>query len=269
MARDILQTALRGAAVANPGQPRRLHDFIPDVETFLRLEPEDLAGVVLAWLNPIIDKDATPFNRHFVTQETHLEGYESRDVPQLRRALMEAWVWLEREGFVAPHPDFQHYFITRRGRRVVTPQDMTAYRAASLLPKQCLHPLIVQKVSAPFLRGEYDTAVFQAFREVEVQVRAAGGFGPEARGVAMMRNAFNADGGPLTDATAEGGERQGVSDLFAGAVAVFKNPQSHRAVKVEVHEAVELLGFASFLLKTVDARVAAKATAALPAAALP
>ena len=47
---------------------------------------------------------------------------------------------------------------------------------ANVLPKQSLHPTIAERVWPNFIRGEYDTAVFQAFKEVEVAVRAAGGF---------------------------------------------------------------------------------------------
>jgi Protein of unknown function (Hypoth_ymh) len=39
-------------------------------------------------------------------------------------------------------------------------------------------------------RGEYDTAVFQAFREVEVAVRSAGKFPAEQFGKELMRKAF-------------------------------------------------------------------------------
>jgi hypothetical protein len=49
-------------------------------------------------------------------------------------------------------------------------------------------------------------------------------------------------------------EQGAVNLLFRGAIGFFKNPQSHRFVGVkEEHVALELLGFASLLLRTVDA----------------
>lgn len=58
-----------------------------------------------------------------------------------------------------------------------------------------------------FMRGEFDTAVFQAVKAAEVAVREAAGFGDSVIGVDLMRKAFDLDKGPLTDQSAERGER--------------------------------------------------------------
>jgi hypothetical protein len=75
--------------------------------------------------------------------------------------------------------------------------DLEAHRKANLLPKDLLHPSIAQKIWPAFPRGEYDPAVFLAFREVEIAVRQAGGFEPIAHGVPLMRRAFHPSQGPL------------------------------------------------------------------------
>ena len=44
------------------------------------------------------------------------------------------------------------------------------------LPKLELHPAITQKVLPIFENGIYDSAVFEAFKQVEIAVRKAGGY---------------------------------------------------------------------------------------------
>ena len=168
---------------------------------------------------------------------------------------MEAWFWLEREGFLAPKhgPNRDVFFITRRGKRMKGSADVKAFRKANLLPKGLLHPVIAQKVWGLFLRAEYDTAVFQAFKEVEVAVRKAGNFESTLVGVKLMRRAFDVGKGPLTDLNNQDtGERQALSDLFAGAIGSYKNPHSHRNIPLTAEEAVEMLILASHLLRIVD-----------------
>lgn len=168
---------------------------------------------------------------------------------------MESWSWLEREGLIAPQPANEGwYFITRRGQKLTEIKDFEAYRKANLLPKQILHPVIAQKVWATFLRGDYDTTIFQAFKEVEVNVRDAGGFIASDLGTALMRKAFDVNNGPLTDASLVASEKQALSDLFAGAIGSYKNPHSHRNVSLDAEETVEMLMLASHLMKIIDSR---------------
>ena len=231
-----------------------IYELLPDHNALLALEPEELAGVVLQHLNSEEPRSSALNRYNFGLQHT-VKDYPPSHQDQISRALMEAWMWLEREGLVAPRPgDSNHWvFVTRRGHSLATPDKLEAYRRSNLLPRRLVHGNLT-KVWGSFLRGDYDTAVFQAFKEVEVRVREAAALSSTDLGVDLMRKAFKPGEGPLADSASPKAEQEALMHLFAGAVGSYKNPHSHRNVEIDAIEAVEMILLASHLLNIVDKR---------------
>ncbi len=221
-------------------------------EELLELEPEELAGLLLQYL--LSEQGAV----HPGNVARHIAGeYAPASRARVERAVAEAWTWLEREGLLAPDPTqwgSGWSFVTRRGERLQSADGVKKYRHANLLPRNLLHPTISDRVWPDFLRGDYDSAVFKAYRAVEVAVREAGGFKKDDLGVSLMREAFKKNVGSLTDSGEPEGEQVALQHLFAGAIGRFKNPSSHRHREIEAHEAVEVIMTASHLMRIIDER---------------
>ena len=247
----------------------KLFETFPDAESLLAVEPEELAEPLLISLAG--NQNIRPENLiSYGMMAASFEGggremrqkYPPEYDNRILFALKEAWQWLKNEGLVAQRPTSlsdgasidANYFITRRGKSIKTDKDLEAYHKAKFLPKGQLHPIIAEKVWALFLRGDYDTAVFQGFKEVEIAVRKVGNYANTDRGVDLMRKAFHVQNGNLTDLNQQQAEKQARSDLFAGAIGSYKNPGSHRDVDVTAEEAAEMIIFASHLLRIIDSR---------------
>ena len=211
-----------------------IHDIIPDHNALLALEPEEVGGVILEYLNALPPGAQGPLNRYNFGLPHTVRDYPREFQTNISQVLMEGWMWLEREGLIAPKPGEQGewIFITRRGRQVKNRAGLETYRRSDLLPRHLLHPQIAQRVGSAFVRGDYDTAIFQAFKEVEVAVREKSGLPADLVGVQLMRKSFDVDDGPLTDFDSENGERLATQHLFAGECGCYKNPQSHIKVVI-------------------------------------
>ena len=242
-----------------------IRSLIPNADELLALEVEELAGVLLIHLNSRpnqimtmgVPREGIYPGTFFRSLHQELQAYGTK-YAAVERALMEAWAWLIREAFLVSDTTKKEaeFFLSRRAKRIASQEDFELYRKASLLPKAQLHPLVAAKVYPTFLRGEYDTSIFQAFREIEVAVRSAGNFPPDSVGDKLMRAAFaptkNGQAGPLTDVTLPVGEQEAMGHLFAGAFGLYRNSTAHRYVPTKAEEAAEVIMFASQLLRIVD-----------------
>ena len=239
---------------------KTMSDIFPPASELLEMEPEEIAPFLLQYL-VLLDEEGSSgqLNRYNFTLETNtgLSDFAGEHLRKVTEVMTEAWAWLEREGFIAPKPGTQGewVFITRKGRKLQTLTDFYAYTFGNLLPGKNLDPILTRKVKPLFIRGDYDTAVFQSYKEVEVRIRQTAGLPDDLVGVQLARKAFAPKDGPLADKSVVESEREAMMHLMAGALGAFKNPTSHRDVNLnDPNEVAELIMFANYLLRVVDAR---------------
>jgi len=234
-----------------------LEDVFPPPEELLAMEPEEIAVFLLDYLCDTEEQKRGHLNRYNFTFESKYTSYVS-DRPkrlEVMKVVMEAWMWLEKEGMIAPKPGEQGdwVFITRKGFRLRDGAVFETYKKGHFLPKDSLDENLLRKVWPLFIRGDYDIAVFQAMKEVEVRVRTAASLPSSLIGVDLMRKAFHPDKGHLTDKSALPAEKEAMSALFAGCIGLFKNPSSHRDVKFDdPGEVAEIILTANYLLRLVE-----------------
>lgn len=231
-------------------------DTFPPPEELVKLEPEEIAIFLLELLQSSPDNNQTTNRYNLTLQSTLQPNYAGDLYEEVAKVITEAWNWLQIEGLIAPKPsstsgDF--VFVTRRGMALNSRADLNSYTHSKLLPDRMLDPILARKVKPLFMRGDYDTAVFQAYKEVEIRVRDASGLPNSDMGTALMRNAFRPENGPLTDMNALLAEREAIAHLFAGAIGIFKNPSSHRDVDYQAPaEVAKIIMTADMLLKIVE-----------------
>jgi uncharacterized protein (TIGR02391 family) len=195
--------------------------------------------------------------------------------PEVAEAVMGAFDWLVFNGYLGKSGEYQQYKLTRKAINRNPPVERNSVPAlefiaesrleelglaegnSAYLPKNQLHPVIADKPYAAFLRGDYDGAIFQAFRAIEIAVRRASKLSKDLVGDQLMRAAFASPEkekptGPLTDTHFPVGEQRSMAHLFAGTFGVFRNSTAHRNFRANSVETAEIIMFASYLMRVVD-----------------
>lgn len=188
-----------------------------------------------------------------VIAETGRRNYEMLRLTRIRYQ-ENPYTFLDLRLFSRGYDDTgdECYYPTKKGIQIKEEQFQRLIGKWTLVPSMLLHPIILKRAFPALRREEFDTAVFRAFKAVEVQVRNLGKLPADLIGTKLMRKAFDIETGVLSDPTSPRAEREALAHLFAGAIGCYKNPHSHRDIDVTFNEAFEMLLVASHLLQILD-----------------
>ena len=123
------------------------------------------------------------------------------------------------------------------------------------------HPKVIEASKSLFETGNYASAILEAFKAVNIFVKAKSGLFPnELRGIndkKLMAKVFN-EKAPLIElnelvSDTDVNEQEGFKFLFMGAMEGIRNPKAKgNIIQKDPFITLEYLGFASLLLKRIE-----------------
>jgi uncharacterized protein (TIGR02391 family) len=233
----------------------------PKVELLLAAPDLELERVLLRHvveycadgMHPMVTRDSIS-NALF---ETGGYPYSIQARSDVERVIAGAWKGLDYAGYIEePDPENGKNGFrvpSAKGRSAYAATDYTGVRMRSKFTRDMFHPGLPDAAWNAFTVGDYDTAIFEAFKSLEVAVRTKGGFASTDFGAALMKKAFDPDTGPLRDKSASRGRRVARCELFTGAFGEIRNPKGHNDPTIaDAVVAAEELMAASVLRRIVD-----------------
>ena len=147
------------------------------------------------------------------------------------------------------------FYPTKIGFRIREREFVKTLGKYALMPEAYVHPRIIKKSYGLMKDGQYESAVFQAFKAVETVLRSKIKADPDRVGTSLIREAFHPEKGPLANHDLPKSEREALCNYIAGAFGYYKNPCSHRDVDMDLISAFHRLVVASDLLRIIDESV--------------
>jgi uncharacterized protein (TIGR02391 family) len=164
-------------------------------------------------------------------------------------------VELQRDGYIRPSHEPRKFILTDKGLKVAIQkiEDMKLPIVDLSLLLSSRYDLM-KKVFNDYLEGDYESAIFKAFKLLEEKARLKSNLPQKTIGVYLMDEAFNKKSGLLRHPNfIEEAEREGLHFLMRGAISCFKNPSSHKNVSWDdPNKVIQILCFAHYLLDIVD-----------------
>ncbi len=119
-----------------------------------------------------------------------------------------------------------------------------------------IHPKVKKASQELFLNGHYPSAIFDAFKQVEIAVKEKSGIKGKF-GAALMQEVFSANT-PILKVNdgvkdSDGDEQKGFMMLFTGAQIGIRDPKGHDNIEQKDPKvAMQYIAFASLLCRMVD-----------------
>ncbi len=132
-----------------------LSEVFSDISTREAASIEDVSYLVLAQAKAQ-DHEFSPYNiiNSLRYSPPPLRPVRQHgDVEAIEKVLAEAVVWLESEGLIVAFtdPNGNWYAVSRRGRAIQSPKDLSSYAKRAYLPKEVLRDDIAEVALSPFL----------------------------------------------------------------------------------------------------------------------
>lgn len=143
-------------------------------------------------------------------------------------------------------------FPTKKGFSVPESEFIRVVSKYALTPETYVHPLIIKKCFSLLNNSEFESAVLQAFKAIETSIRKKINATSELYGNRLIRKAFNANDGLLTDHSLSKAERDAFCNYIVGAFSFYRNPSSHRDINMDFISAFDKIVVASDLIKTIE-----------------
>jgi hypothetical protein len=144
------------------------------------------------------------------------------------------------------------YYPTKKGFQFSETEFKKVVEKWTIMPSAYIHPNVMDKSFELLSIRQFDSAILQAFKCIEIAIREKGRFSDEDYGISLIRKAFNPQTGLLTDYSVPVAEREALAHFISGAYDLYKNPSSHKDVKMDFYDAFERIVVASKIMKIVE-----------------
>jgi uncharacterized protein (TIGR02391 family) len=190
-----------------------------------------------------------------------LEYRPSAKEATIELAVSEAMNWLQVHGFLVERVARGAYqpglTLSRLANSLDDHEQFRRSARQSYIDPSFLHPALLTAPLKNFISGEFDTAIYQAFKAVEKSVRTSSGLPPHSYGSGMIETAFKPKLGPLANTSLDEQEQRGEQSLMVGAFKRYRNASGHRDSGIDdIVEVAEILALASLCLRIIDRNAA-------------